>query len=406
MSNVVNTIAQEVLGNLKRRYQGPIKSQFNDDMPVLKHMQRGTEKWAGTSVFRPLKLRRNQGIGAASDGGVLPATGKQTTVQAEIPCRFNYLRFALTAPLMKASQTQDGAFVSQLSYEMEEGLNDLKNDVNRQLTWTGRGDLAVVAANAVATNSVSIEGRTSGEDAAKFLDIGMEVDIVTTAGVVQASRVTITAISTPLAATSTLTLDQNVTVAADSIVVRAGAFNQEIQGFRASLDGLTTSLYGIDRATYWQYQGNVVDAGGVALRLDLLTQALSQARRRGGLKLDMTMTNHDAERMYDKLLVADKRYIGERIKGDGTFTRNEESYLALGGKPVVADKDMPLDFYHIGMDGFKLYVLTEFEFASESGAELIALNDVDGYEARLRYFANIFAEKPSALARLTNFVSP
>jgi len=76
---------------LKNWYQGPIITQFNDMIPFYKEIEKGKQKWNGSQVVVPVKVRRNQGIGATSDGGVLPKIGQQTTQQAQVQARFNYL---------------------------------------------------------------------------------------------------------------------------------------------------------------------------------------------------------------------------------------------------------------------------------------------------------------------------
>lgn len=406
MSNTFANLTNAV-GRLKIWYAGPIVTQFNDEMPLYREIEKGKEKFSGQQVNRPLKVRRNQGIGATSDGGSLPSIGKQLTTQAQITARYNYLRFGITGPLMKAAQGDKGAFVSGLTYEMEEGMNDLKNDVNRQLYWDGSGDLAVVSAAASSSNVITVTGRESTEDGNKFLDVGMVVDIVDgTAGTVKVSSVSISALSGTT--TATLTLDQAVTVAANDIVVRTGALDVEIQGLLTTLDGGTSTIYNIDRSTYLTYQGNAVSNSSAAMDLDFLKEGYNEMRRRGGGKLGHICSDFDSERMYEKLLVADKRYAfgAQKLKGDGTFSSKDMAYLEYAGVPWVADKDAPQRVFMLDPRTWKKYVLSELEWADESGAPLIAQTDADSYEARLRLFCNLFCEKPSANVALSSYVSP
>lgn len=391
------------LSILKNWYQGPIVSQFNDEIPVYKEMEKGKEKFSGLKVIRPVKVRRNPGVGATSDGGLLPSIGQQTTAQAEISAKFNYLRFGITGPMIKASQGDKGAFVSAMEFEMNEGLNDIKSDVNRQLYWDGSSDLGVVSANAVGSTVITVTGRESTEDGVKYLDVGMVIDIVTSAGAVVASGIGITAVSGTT--TATLTLSSAVTCSANDIVVRSGAYNQEIQGILTSLDGGTTSIYGIDRSTYVNFQGNVVNASGGQLTLGLMQQAYNEARRRGGGKPRLMLCDFDTERYYNKLLVADKRYVG-KVAGDGTFSSKEGSYLEYAGSPVIPDKDCPTRFMFLDPSTWKKYVLSELEWADDTGSYLIAQTSSDAFEVRLRFFANIFCEKPSANAVLRNYIAP
>lgn len=390
------------LAILKNWYAGPIVSQFNDEIPLYREMEKGKEKYNGLQVVRPVKVRRNPGIGAVSDGGTLPSIGQQTTQSAQIAAKFNYLRFGITGPMLKASQGDKGAFVSAMEFEMTEGLLDLKTDVNRQLMWDGTGTLATVQSNTVASTSLVVIGRESVEDGNKFLDVGMVIDIVS-GGVVTNSAITITALSGTT--TCTLTLSAPVTCLANDTIVRTGSYNNEVQGLLYSQDGGTTTIYNINRSTYPVYQGNLFNAGAGQMTLALLQQAYNAARRRGGGKINAVFSDFDSERYYNKLLIVDKRYIG-KVPGDGTFTMKDQSYLEWGGVPWVPDKDSPQRVFFLDTKYLKKYVLSELEWADETGTYLIAQTGADAYEARLRLFFNMFPEKPSALAVLKNYISP
>ena len=332
MSNSFSSTAlSSAIGILKNYYAGPVVSQFNDNVPIYRGMQKGAEKYNGLQVNKPLKLRRNQGVGSTTDGGTLPSSGYQTTVQAVINAKFNYLVFGLTAGMLKASQGDKGAFVSALTYEMEQGLLDLTSSVDRQMGWSGNGQLATVSANAVSSNVVTVTGRESTENGNKFLDVGTVIDFYTSAGVLIASGVSITAISGD--STATLTLSQAVTVSATDLVIQSGSYNNDIQGLLYTLDGGTSTIYSIDRSSYTQYQGNLITASGGQLTLNLMQQALNEARRRGGGKIDVVYCDFDSERYYTKLLVSDRRYVvsggSSKVMGDGSFTDKDKMYLEI-----------------------------------------------------------------------------
>lgn len=400
------------LAILKNYYAGPIVSQFNDDLPLYRGAEKGKEKWNGQQVIRPVKVRRNMGIGATSDGGTLPKIGQQTTQQAIIAAKYNYLRFGLTGPLIKSSQGDKGAFVTAMEFEMTEGLNDLKWDVNRQLSWNGNGRLATVAANAITSTTFTINfrdqqaGLSSAEAPEKFLDIGMQIDVIDTSSNLVANNVQITAMSGLGTATVTLTVDSVVTVSTNNLVVRAGSAGNEIQGLFTSLDGGTSSIYNIDRSVYPSFQGNNVDNGGIALNLNVMQQVYNNARRRGGAKISVVYMDYDTERYYNRLLVVDKRYIGEKVTGDGTFTQKDQVYINFGGAPCLADQGCPTRIFFITEGNLKKYVLAELEWADETGSYLIAQTGADAFEARLRLFANLFLEKPSGAGCLQNYISP
>ena len=404
MANQLQSIATG-LAELKNYYQGPLKDQFNEELPILRGAEKVKEGWSGYQVVRPLRVRRNQGIGATSDGGTLPSIGFQTTQQALILSKFNYLRAGVTGPMIKSSQSDKGSFVRSAAYELEMGFKDLKSDVNRQLSWSGTSTLALANANATATTSLVIKGRESVEAALKFVDVGLVFDVVS-GGVVTNSGISVTAVSgTPTGATATLTLNAPVSVSAGDALVRAGTFNQEIQGLLYGLDGGTTVIYNIDRSVYTQYQGNSFDLGAAQLTLDKMQQAWNEGMRRGGAKYSALYCDFDTQRYYQKLLTADKRYVNT-VKGDGGFSDKEEVYLDFNGIPLVADKDCPQRIYFLDQNAIKMYILSEMEFADETGSMYIAQTSADAFEMRVRYFANMFNEQPAACSVMKNYLSP
>lgn len=404
MANLFSGITSN-LAQLKNFYQGPIVSQFNDELAIYRGAEKIKNSFTGQQVIRPLKVRRNPGIGATSDGGTLPAIGRQTTVQAIIAAKYNYLRFGVTGPMIKASQNDVGAFVKAATYELEEGYKDLKSDVNRQLSWDGTGWLARVNANVLSSPSVTVAGRESVEDPDKFLDVGLTVDIVTSAGTVVASGVDITAI-TGSGTTRTVTLSAPVSASSGNYLIRSGSAGQEIQGLLTQLDGATTTVFNVDRSIYPSARGNVVDLGSAAqLTLDQMQNAWNLGLRRGGAKYSALYCDFDTLRYYQKLLTADKRY-SNTVKGDGGFASANEFFLEFNSIPVVPDKDCPQRLFFLPMDAIKAYVLSELEFADETGSMYIAQVSADALEVRVRLFMNLFNEKASASAVLRNYLSP
>jgi hypothetical protein len=290
---------------------------------------------------------------------------------------------------------------------METTMTDFKNDFNRALFWDGTGTLGTVAAAAIASTVITATGRTSNEDGSKYLGdpfVGMVIDVISAAGAVEASAVTI--LSSTGTSTVTLTLSSAVTVSSGSTIVRNNAYNKEIQGLRTSLDGGTSSIYGVDRSVYGQFQGNLVNNSGNQLTLDLLKQGWNVGRQRGGAKYSTVFTDFGTERMYEKLLVPDRRYVQMKVKGDGSFADKDENYLEYGGIPMMVDKDCTQDVYMLDFKMWKKYVLSELEWADETGSQMIAQIGADSWEVRLRYFGNLFPEKPSAQVRVSNYISP
>lgn len=405
MANSFQTITTG-LAELKNYYEGPIKDQFSEDCPIYRGAEKQKKGWSGQQVIRPVRVRRNQGIGATSDGGNLPAIGKQVPVQAIISSAYNYLRFGVTGPMIKASQSDAGSFVRSAAYELEMGYKDLMNDCNRQVAWDGTGTLAKLNANATASNVITIKGRESTDAALRWIDVGIQIDIYSGSGpTYSAQSVNVTAITGgPSDLTATLTLDQNVTCSTNDQVIRAGSGGQEMDGLTYSLDGGTSTIYNVNRLTYPAFQGNLTTTTG-QLTLDLMQQPYNAGLRRGGAKYSAIYSDFDSLRYYQKLLTADKRF-SNTIKGDGGFAQKDKFYLDFNGIPIVPDKDSPVRFFFLPEDAFTFYVLAEMEFADETGSMYIAQTSTDSFEVRVRFFANLFNEQPAACGALSGYLSP
>jgi hypothetical protein len=207
--------------------------------------------------------------------------------------------------------------------------------------------------------------------------------------------------------------DQAVTAAAADIVVRAGSKGQEISGLLTQLDGGTTTVFNITRASYVASLGNVVYAtsdgtstgSALPLSLNFLQQAEDEAERRGGRAINCLYSDFGTRRMYQKLLTADKRYVNV-VKGDGGFSDENKNYLEWNGKPWVADKDCPQRVFLLPDKYIEKYVLCEMQFADETGSMYIAQANADALEVRIRFFANLFNAKASGSAVVQSYVSP
>lgn len=408
MANNYSSVSGQVNGMLKRFYADQIVDQLNEDLPVYKAAEKRKNAGSGEGVYAPLRLRRNQGIGAGPDGGNLPSIGRDTVAQAKIDWKYNWLRTGLTAGLISASKNDKGSFVREMDYRIRMGYKDFSNDFNRQLSWNGDGTLAKVSTASVASVTLIVQGREgTTEPGNKFLEPGMVVDLLSSAGVLKASGVTINAISG--SSTATLTLDTPVTAAVDDILTRTGNYGYEVQGLLYSMDNTQTStIYNIDRSTYPAYQSNILNLASGQLNLDQIQYAYNEGLRRGGTGIGtyrMAMCDFDTHRFVQKLLVVDRRYVNTmELKGGGW--QKEKPMVELNGLPLVPDKDFPYRLMFIPDECLDYYVLEEMSIANETGSEMIAAVDNDAFEIRFRMFGNLFNKQPAAFGVVRNYISP
>lgn len=392
---------------LKIVYEGPIRDQLNENIPLIKMADKITKGWSGLQINVPIRSSRNQGIGATTDGGLLPTIGRQVTNQAVVNAKFLYGRAGITGPMIKAAQSDIGSFVRSMSFEMEKLTEDMKVDTDRQMGWNGTGTLATMSSAAVAATSLTIAGRESTEPALKFLDINLVFDIYTSAGVLVQSGITVQSITTGTrtSATAVIVVDTPVTSSATDIIVRSGSYNNEVQGILTTQDGGTSSVYNINRANVISYQGNLLNAASAQLSLDLMQQAYNNALYGGGKSIDAVWTDYTSIRYYQKLLVPDKRFTNT-VKADASFGMGDKFFMDFMGVAVVPSPTMPTRFFFLNKQSWKWYEQSAPAFADESGAPAIAQVSTDAYEMRLRWFANLFCDQPSTNAVLSTYISP
>lgn len=396
---------------LKNYYQGPLIDQLNKDLPIYRAAEKVNKSGGGLKVVRAMRTGRNQGVGAIADSGTLPKIGRQSSVQAEISAKLNYLRFGITALMMKSSQGGDkAAFVEDFGYQLEKGYLDLKKEINRQLCWDGTGDLALVNTASVASTTLVIKGRSTGEPALKYIDVGSTFDVYNSTTLVQ-SGVTVNAITSGTASstTATLTLDIPVTTSAEFILMRSGSNSNEIQGLFYALDGGTGTIYNVSRTANIAFQGNVTDVSSDASRLlsiDMMQNPYNEGLRRGIYQsYNSVYCDFTSLRYYQKLLTADKRY-SNTVEGDGTFGKKGKFFLDFNGISVVPDQDMPVKFAFLPAEALVMYEWSKMEAADESGSMYIPQSDSDSFEVRIRHFVNLFNESPASCAVLTGYLSP
>ena len=397
-------------GDLKTIFEGPIREQLNDQTKFVKMSDRVTKPWSAKQINVPLNIARNQGIGSTTDGGALPAIGRQGLTQATIVAKYNYARTGITGAMIKSSMSDAGSFVRDFQYEMDRSIQDLSTDVDRQWAWNGDGKVASMGANAVATTSITIAGRETGEPAQKFVAANMQFDIYTSAGALVQSGITIQSITGDImASTATAVVSTPVNASLGDYIVRSGSYGNDIQGILYSQDGLTTSIYGIDRSTTPQFQGNLVDAGGQQLTLSMLQSVYNRVPYRSGKPIDWISTEFSGIQMYQKLLTPDIRFVasgGSPNKGDGSFGQGTEYNMAFMGVGVEVIWTQSPKFLFLNKKSWKWYEMCPASFADESGAPAIAQPSTDAYEMRLRWFGNAFCDQPGANAVLKGYISP
>src|SRR5262245_57769196 len=118
-----------------------------------------SDQWGGKYVEYPVNVKRSEGAGYASEGGLLPSAGREVYADMRIPCRYQYGRITLTAQVMKQSQGGKNAFAPAMEREMAGVVKTMAADRGRAIMHDGREILALVNGTGSSTATQTLDSR-------------------------------------------------------------------------------------------------------------------------------------------------------------------------------------------------------------------------------------------------------
>jgi hypothetical protein len=356
--------------------------------------------FVGNEFRIPIKASRNQAVGFRSENGTLPSPGASTYTYLTEPMRSAYGVFNITGQLLKASETNEGAFKQAFKEELDDTVLSSKLDFNRAAFGAGVGTMATVRTSEAAAQTVIDVDTTinfRGGEVISGVTLATGVVIEPARTVTAVDRVNRTITVTP-ALTTGLTANTDGWVRASSSDTAGAAtqannsWNKEIQGLQ-SLISSTGTLHGINPATYpfWKsYQAAV--AGPIAD--SVLRDAIDGVGFESGVDLEggdfAIVTTRGIRRRYADTLLSVKRFNdAQSVKLHGGFTA-----VMFDEHPIFTDDQCPVG----NVFGLSL---KDLFWASESDWEWM---DQDGsvlkHEAgKDRYIAYLFAYKQLGLTR-------
>jgi hypothetical protein len=351
-------------------YEGKLRKQFNDEVVLLKRIQRNgggstiTNTVGGKYVTFPIHVYRNNGIGARREGENLPVAGNQGTAPVQVKLKYQYGSVALSGQSLRLVDKDFQSFISALDLEMNGLKTDLAKDLNRQIYGAGNGVIATVStvgANVTATVTSGIQNVQVQEIVDVYVPATLAAD-----GAPAATGVTVTAVDV---AAGTITVSPSVTWAAGHVLVRTGSANREWTGLGAIVQN-SGILYNVDPATYPVWK-SVVDNGtppgtNRPLSESAMIRNVHAVRTNGG-KTSLLLSSLGVQRAYWNLLVQARRFSNTKEFTGGytglVFTTDQ------GEVPMVADIDCPYNrLYGLSEENIRLYRDADWEWMDYDGS--------------------------------------
>lgn len=406
-------------GAMKTRFLGPIRDNFHKGKVLLfgdseanpedfKGILASSENidFVGNEFRIPWKQKRNQAVGFRSENETLPAPGVSKYTYLTEPLRYAYGLFNITGQLMKASETNEGAFKSAFKQEMEDTVLSLKLDFNRAAFNDGSGKFTEIrSAEALGQTVIDVNSTINfrGGEVVDFVDAAAVV-ISPAHEVTAVDRANRTITVTPATVAALTTSHFIVRASSDStIAVPNNSQNKEIQGL-TSLVSDTGTLHGINPATnpLWKsyVRGSIGAISDAAIRDAIDGVGFeSGIDLAGSSEIDFALVStRGVRRRYADTLLSVKRFTNaESVKLHGGFKA-----LDFDGHPFFVDDQNPLGVLHgLSLKDFFWAQMSDWEWMEEDGNVLKHVSRKDRYEAVLFKYCQLGTTARNRHFRLT-----
>lgn len=312
-----------------------IKSIIDESTILLRFAQRRQRKFNGKQFEIALNIGHNQGIGARSEFGDLPAAGQEDYSRAKFTPADNWAQMKFSQRLLQMAKSDKGALKDALTTESDGLIKSIRQDLNRQLFGDGTGKLATLGTTTASTTVTCTS--------TKFIKVNMRVDIlVISTGAVLAADRKVTAVDPDVS----FTIDgAAVTTSSTHGVYRAGntvgTTNYEFTGLGGMVKAtgtfgtLAPSTAGLEQwfSTVKTAVGNLADEN---------MQATWDAPAERGVDSStdrLLIGTYGTRRNYGKLLQAQRRFnVGTTKASHPTLAGGGFDSLEYNGTDFVVDR--------------------------------------------------------------------
>lgn len=393
---------------MKVKYGELIQKQFNMSSVVIGRAKKKTD-FVGSQIERPVIQSIGGGVGAGS----LPVANHNKIGKATITSKKLYAVASIDRESMKASKSDEGAFVQFTKFPVKIAVDSFNRNLERMMI---RGDATGSGAliSGHASNSNVTGAGTSGSpylvnfsQASNYFPAEFEcieegdllnVNSETTALEVTAVSITVSngyatgvislvGTSTRLAALTTA----GPFAAADKLYMQNSKDN-EMFGLKGILAATSSTLYGVSVGRRWQATQKA--ASSAAISTDLLNDAILNLKRQCGESPNLILAPYH---QYIKILnlMEDQKTVNLPVKDSGLKAQLSFSaieYLGPDGAiPIMPSRFMNSDEIFILNDNYIELCLRPggFDWFDEDGTVFLR-DSGDTYSARYGGYGQVF----------------
>ena len=388
---------------LKEVYEDGINDQLQSEVTALKRIERSSEgvthEVGGKYVRFPIRTKRNHGMGARNENEALPVARTQNYESAQVKLQYLYGSLELTGQTFELADKNFQAFASALDQEVSGLKEGLRKDQARQVYGTNKGVIATATAAGTTTTFVV------ADEKAQYIEIGMFVDIFTSADAVRVADAEITNItSTGGNTTVTFSPAAGVATASGDYFTRDNSRGKEITGFEQIVSD-TETIYNIDPTNVPIWKSVVRENGGVNRPVSegLMISTVDEIRKKGGGTPTVIFAGLGVRRAYFNLLVQQRRATNTQ---DFTGGFKGLAFVSDGNEiPLVADVDCQSNqMLFLNEKEIKLYNAGDWSFMDRDGSKwqrvINSSGTFDAYGATMYQYQEMGTHRRNAHAKL------
>lgn len=369
--------------DLTRLYQKekvilPFVRSTNEFLESMKEFEAGMRP-GGSDLRYPIRLYDAHSVGAPNDGGDWSLPRQHASVQAVVTRAMFDASLLITLEAELAGQG-DGSFSGDpLGEAIDNCVRVYAHQKNVCFLGHGTGRIGVVAADAVVTDTIVLDGPEFGF--AFQAGMWLEFADLDTGGTVQALGGGLTEVKVLEVdlLTHTLTVSSNVTVSAAWGIYYSGTYGKRRpNGMRNTVDdgSLTSSYCSVSRATYPQINATILANSGALQDYTeaLLRSLMIQIRQRSGMVPDVVWSNEGMQQAHFVATLPDRMFMqtGADVPKRTTGMNAEDLAIMYGGKRIPWKTDLNMvtrSIYALCKPGWRKHTLREDDWLKQGGAE-------------------------------------
>lgn len=379
------------------------------DAPFLARVPK-EEKFPGSKVVVPVRYGISQGVSATFTYAQTLSTATSSLIERfELQRKKKFGIAVIDGETIKATASDEGAFVKALTEEIDSCLLALKRRLAWDLYRNGHGRVGTVGSIAAGGSTITL---ANTEDVVGW-EKGMVIQACTTedSGVLHNSGATLT-VSAVNRATGVITFSAGVTATiaaittSDSLFAYGDRHNNAtptqycIAGLKSwvpqSAPATTDSFLGVNRSVDpTRLAGQRVDGSAVPIEEALIDGAVQVGREAGNLSDYYVSFGNWAK--LEKALGARVRYSEESINGTAGIAFKAIEISGPGGTiKVFADAYCPADTaFGLSLDSWKLRSMGPMiSVLDEDGLNMLRQSTANGYESRHAFYGELSTDAP------------